>query len=304
MTGNNNQNNANNNEKPKKSIVSVISLILIIGGGVMFMVPAMSYLVLMAVFFIPSRTYYYIIAIALILLLALFISKFVLRKKPETKKTVKKYIMICFAALTVFTIGQIGYDIWESSIYVAPNDVNMWDYDPTNVNNLLVEPEEDPALMITENYPKINGATALYPIYAAYVDAVYDIDFSDDYVWDKYRYFCESDQSTNFIVDYTTSTRAYDLLINDDVDILFVAKPSEQQIRDAKEAGVELDMYPIGREAFVFFVNSENPVDNLTVDEIRGIYGGDIKNWKELGGDYKRIRAFQRPEGSASSDGG
>ncbi|MDR1832048.1 MAG: hypothetical protein LBQ97_04860 [Fusobacteriaceae bacterium] len=36
--------------------------------------------------------------------------------------------------------------------------------------------------------------------------------------------------------------------------------------------------------AFVFFVNEKNPVDSLTAGQIRDIYGGKIKNWKEVGG--------------------
>jgi ABC-type phosphate transport system substrate-binding protein len=36
---------------------------------------------------------------------------------------------------------------------------------------------------------------------------------------------------------------------------------------------------------FVFIVNSKNPVDNLTLDEVVKIYKGDITNWKEVAGD-------------------
>ena len=37
----------------------------------------------------------------------------------------------------------------------------------------------------------------------------------------------------------------------------------------AEEAGVELEMTPIGKEGFVFFVSEENPVDGLTSGQIR-----------------------------------
>ena len=64
--------------------------------------------------------------------------------------------------------------------------------------------------------------------------------------------------------------------------------------------GMELHLTPIGREAFVFFVNSENPVEGLTVEQIQGIYTGEIQNWRELGGKNQRIRPFQRAENSGS----
>lgn len=59
-------------------------------------------------------------------------------------------------------------------------------------------------------------------------------------------------------------------------------------------------MTPIGKEAFVFFVNQSNTVDNLTLDQVRGIYSGAVTNWKEVGGKNTAIRAFQRPESSGS----
>ena len=59
-------------------------------------------------------------------------------------------------------------------------------------------------------------------------------------------------------------------------------------------------MTPIGREGFVFFVEEDNPVDNLTSEQIRAIYHGDITNWKEVGGKNQAITAFQRPNNSGS----
>lgn len=68
----------------------------------------------------------------------------------------------------------------------------------------------------------------------------------------------------------------------------------------AKEYGVEIEITSIGKEAFVFFVEEDNPIDNLTSDQLKAIYHGDITNWKELGGKDQEILAFQRPENSGS----
>ena len=58
---------------------------------------------------------------------------------------------------------------------------------------------------------------------------------------------------------------------------------------------------PIGREAFVFFVHPDNPLDSITLDELRGVYSGEITGWKQLGVDrLSSILAFQRSEGSGS----
>ena len=82
--------------------------------------------------------------------------------------------------------------------------------------------------------------------------------------------------------------------------MIFAAAPSQDQLDMAEEAGVELHLTPIGKEAFVFFVNSRNPVTNLSVEEIQGIYTGEITNWSQVGGNRQSIRPFQRAENSGS----
>jgi phosphate transport system substrate-binding protein len=83
-------------------------------------------------------------------------------------------------------------------------------------------------------------------------------------------------------------------------DVIFVAGPSKAQQEKAKEMGMELHLTPVGREAFVFFVNSKNPVEGLTVEEVQKIYSGELTNWKEVGGPRWKIKAFQRAENSGS----
>lgn len=41
-------------------------------------------------------------------------------------------------------------------------------------------------------------------------------------------------------------------------------------------------------------------MESLTTQQIQDIYSGNITNWKDVGGNNERIRAFQRPEGSGS----
>ena len=68
----------------------------------------------------------------------------------------------------------------------------------------------------------------------------------------------------------------------------------------ARARGLELKLTPIGREAFVFFVNKRNFTSNLTVEDVRGIYSGEITNWREVGGNNDSIRPFQRAKNSGS----
>lgn len=157
------------------------------------------------------------------------------------------------------------------------------------------------SLKLYENLPVLDGAAALVPVYAAFIDAVYPEgsvtyeggSFSDD------NYYGE-----NFAPDskmqYKNTVRGYEALVDGTTDIFFSAAPSEAQKQYAEEKGVELVYIPIGLEAFVFFVNKNNPVDSLTAEQIRGIYGGKYKNWKQVGGADRIINPVTRIEGSGS----
>lgn len=58
----------------------------------------------------------------------------------------------------------------------------------------------------------------------------------------------------------------------------------------------------IGKDALALIVNKKNPIKNLTLDQIRGIFVGRIKNWKELGGEDKPIQIVNRESGSGTRE--
>jgi phosphate transport system substrate-binding protein len=60
---------------------------------------------------------------------------------------------------------------------------------------------------------------------------------------------------------------------------------------------------PVCRDAFVFITGKGNPVDSLTLEQVRDIFSGKITNWKQVGGRSEAIRAYQREPGSGSQTG-
>jgi phosphate transport system substrate-binding protein len=96
---------------------------------------------------------------------------------------------------------------------------------------------------------------------------------------------------------------AYLNLIDKKTDLIFVTSPSAEELKLAQDKGIVMEVVPIVSEAFVFLVNADNPVDNLTLAQIQKIYTGEIKNWKEVGGEDKPIIAYQRPVNSGSQTG-
>ncbi|MBQ4563259.1 MAG: substrate-binding domain-containing protein [Lachnospiraceae bacterium] len=177
--------------------------------------------------------------------------------------------------------------------------IDVGKYLPHEADSDLVRIES--SLKLKENLPVLDGAAALLPVYAAFVDAVYPEgsvtyeggEFSDD------NYYGE-----NFAADskmqYKNTVRGYQAIVDGTTDVLFCAAPSEAQKQYAAEKGVELVYVPIGLEAFVFFVNENNPVDDLTVEQIRGIYAGEYTNWSEVGGANRVINPVTRLSGSGS----
>ncbi len=167
-------------------------------------------------------------------------------------------------------------------------------------------PESDLAginssLKLTDHLPVLDGAAALVPVYAAIIDNVYPegcVTFEGG-TFDDSNYYGENFASDS-AMQYKNTVRGYKAIVDGDTDILFCAGPSEAQKAYAEEQDVELVYVPVGLEGFVFFVNENNPVDSLTVDEIRDIYGGEIRNWKEVGGADRAINPVTRLAGSGS----
>ncbi|HEY2954599.1 MAG TPA: PstS family phosphate ABC transporter substrate-binding protein [Candidatus Eisenbacteria bacterium] len=63
----------------------------------------------------------------------------------------------------------------------------------------------------------------------------------------------------------------------------------------AVRGGLELEGYPIARDAVVAVVNRRNPVENVAVQDLRGIYRGEIKRWSVLGGEDRPVRVVIQP---------
>ncbi len=173
------------------------------------------------------------------------------------------------------------------------SSVDLEPYYVENPDNLLPEIESSTfRIGNVENMPVLDGAEAAYPVYSAFANACYEN------IAEIQRTAKKNDAPRP--IAFTNTVEAYKSLIAGDVDIFFGARPSQAQLSLAEEAGVELEMTPIGKEGFVFFVSEENPVDGLTSEQIRNIYSGKTNNWLFLGGGFKTILAFQRPENSGS----
>lgn len=207
---------------------------------------------------------------------------------------------IGLAVFIVACIGNLIYHDYDQRTVVNTNpniDIDL--YLPFQEDTLLVQLEHDASLRFTEkdNLPRIDGAAAVFPVYAAFVQEVYP----DDTLLANYYYRDTATWTPDDLpFQYNNTPGGYRKLAQRETDIFFGAYPSEEQIAYGEEQGTEFIYTPIGYEAFVFFVHKDNPVDSLTTQQIKDIYSGEITNWAQVGGKNEPIAAYQRNNNSGS----
>lgn len=90
-------------------------------------------------------------------------------------------------------------------------------------------------------------------------------------------------------------------LISGTVDIANASRQIKQEELDAaREAGYDPREFIIARDAIAIIVNPDNPIDNLTLQQLSLIYRGEISNWSELGGEDREIVRLSRETNSGT----
>ena len=141
------------------------------------------------------------------------------------------------------------------------------------------------ALIPADEYPVVDGSTATLPLSYALMRA-----FTG----------CTAQEAEDAIRHNTTNYAFY-YLADGDADLLLVYVPSEESFEYMAEREVDYEMRAIGRDALVFLVNSRNPVENLTREDITAIYTGETTDWGQIiGGESLPITPYQRPDASGS----
>lgn len=194
------------------------------------------------------------------------------------------YVLV-FAALFTTQLGIEAYNE-EITIDVTPN-INIHEYLAFKEDSKIVKIKSqtlDFSDVPKYELPIIDGATAAFPVYSAFIHATYP----------------NTTEIYDGVYEYNNTVGGYELLANKRTDVFIGAAPSKEQVAYAKEKDTTFEYTQIGSEAFVFFVHKDNPVENLTLDQIKAIYSGKITNWREVGGKNKKIVPFQRNEGSGS----
>lgn len=286
----------------------IIHRIILTVIAILALIPISFFTLLLGLFSIHADFYAYFIPIVAILLAAWLIVW-------ATGKVKGKYMRISFFAIVgAAVISLSGCYIHQHRIDSTPAlaekvENHLYDYLPFGEDTKVVSLSKPSTLRLTGDLPSMNGATALYPLYAAFVRATYphpdemEFPFQLTDTVNGERVYDDLDSFYSLYDGHIrggTTPNAYRSLITGKSDVIFCARPSKEQLAAIEATGLQLHMTPIGREAFVFFVNSRNPVNGITQQQIRDIYSGKLTNWREVGGVDDEIKAFQRPQGSGS----
>jgi phosphate transport system substrate-binding protein len=91
-------------------------------------------------------------------------------------------------------------------------------------------------------------------------------------------------------------------LINGTTDICQSSremKPAEKdKLKEKyKTTGVEI---PVAKDGVTIYVHVSNPIEALTIDQLKQIYTGKITNWRDVGGPDKKIIPYSRENSSGT----
>jgi len=90
-------------------------------------------------------------------------------------------------------------------------------------------------------------------------------------------------------------------LLNGTTDICEASRDmKEKEYNQAKEKGIAPYRVSVALDGIAIFLNENNPVNNLTFAQLKGIYTGSITNWKEIGGNDSRILLYGRENNSGT----
>lgn len=135
-----------------------------------------------------------------------------------------------------------------------------------------------------ENYPRVDGSTSTLQL-----------------VQSAYETMHQSWEGSLYPETASRTVPSYEKLIAGDVDLILVPYASAAVLDEAEQAGVELEFHKVALEALVFITRSDNPAENITMEQAVSIYRDyAIRNWKDLGGPDKELVPICRNANSGS----
>lgn len=223
--------------------------------------------------------------------------------KPKARKKAKASAILTALALALFianhfhAISGLAPDIADEQVahqVAAENLAEDLDAYRPFTGSAIARLDEPSTLQLdATDLPHMDAATALLPVASAFVTATYP----EDAVTVQWDSIAGDDDA---VFQYNNTTYGFEMLAKGVTDVFLGTKAGSEEEQAAAQRGISFAYAPIGREGFVFLVNAQNPVDSLTIQQVKDIYAGRITNWKEVGGNDEPIIPYQRNANSGS----
>lgn len=200
------------------------------------------------------------------------------------KKDVLSYLRMLVMCLLVFSVASCSSDDDDNEVL---GDVTI------------------------NNFPVIDGSDSTTPLRSILMCRLLGF----DYEWHQSpvqldwfvapTYTC-SEEERHQIMDRLKGNNTHGSFVNlidNKVELIITARAiSRDEKAYANEKGVTLIEKKIAKDALTFIVNPSNPVNSLTVEQIQGIYTGDITRWDEVGGKAETMTPYVRDRNSGSQE--
>ncbi len=115
------------------------------------------------------------------------------------------------------------------------------------------------------------------------------------------EHYMEKNPDTFIAVTGGGSGTGFAALVNGSADIAMASREiKSQEVELAGKKGLSPKEYKTALDGLAVVVSPKNPVAQLTLDQLAGIFTGKIKNWKEVGGPDLRIVLLSREVNSGT----
>jgi phosphate transport system substrate-binding protein len=104
-------------------------------------------------------------------------------------------------------------------------------------------------------------------------------------------------------VEAMDALTGFQKLLNKEIDgFMSFRKIDEDEEDQATDAGVKLSEHLVGWGAVALVVHRQNPVKELTLEQVRKMFLGDVRNWKEVGGKDEPVVCLSRDEAISGTE--
>lgn len=113
--------------------------------------------------------------------------------------------------------------------------------------------------------------------------------------------FVKNKPTINIGVTGGGSGTGFAALINDTCDIAMSSRKIEdKEVAEAQKNNIFIEEFIIGLDGLIILVNKDNPINELTLEQLRDIFMKKVYNWKELGGKDMEIVILSRESNSGT----